>query len=69
MKKTAAVFIVLLGLPVFLFIYQPSWQLGGIGLLLGGIGVTLTPIVILISLLYTAYKLWTSGDGTGPVSS
>ncbi|HEY4522250.1 MAG TPA: hypothetical protein VJH91_01265 [Candidatus Paceibacterota bacterium] len=62
LKKIAAIAVVVLGLPVFLFIFQPSWQLGGIGLALGMLGMTVTPLVVLGSLLYTAYKLWTSGD-------
>ena len=60
MKKVAAIAVVLLGLPAFLFIFQPSLQLGGLGLALGMIGITLTPIVVLGSLLFTAYKLWTA---------
>lgn len=66
MKKIAAVAVVLLGLPAFLFIFQPSWQLGGLGLALGGIGMTLTPVVVLGSLLYTAYKLWIAENTTSP---
>lgn len=58
MKKVAAVAVVLLGLPVMLFVYQPAWQLGSLGLALGGIGMTLSPLVVLFALLYTAHSLW-----------
>lgn len=53
-----AVAVALLALPAFLFIYQPSWQLGGIGLALGGIGMTLTPIAILYAVGYLLVNEW-----------
>jgi|GEM_PF-5109069 len=58
MRKALAVVVALLTLPAFLFIYQPAWQLGGIGLLLGGIGMTLTPLAILIASGYLVYNEW-----------
>lgn len=47
-----------LSLPALLFIYQPSMQLGGIGLLLGAIGMYLTPIAIFGGLGYWVYREW-----------
>ena len=58
MKKVAAVAVVALGLPALLFVYQPSWDLGGLGLALGGIGMTISPLVVLFALVYTAHSLW-----------
>lgn len=49
----------ILSLPVLLFIYQPSMQLGGFGLLLGMIGMTISPIIIfgiLIGLIVESRK-------------
>lgn len=62
MKKILAVVLFVLTLPVLLFVYQPSWQLGAFGLLLGGIGMTLSPLAMLGLGLYGAYTLWKSGD-------
>lgn len=58
MKRVTTILIVLLVLPVFLFIYQPAWQLGGLGLVLGGIGITLTPLAILYLLYYYVRREW-----------
>jgi hypothetical protein len=57
-KRVTTILIVLLALPVFLFIYQPAWQLGGLGLVLGGIGITLTPLAILYLLYYYVRREW-----------
>ena len=56
-KRTIYILIFLFSLPALLFIYQPSWKLGGIGLLLGMIGMTLTPIAIFGGLLYFGQAL------------
>lgn len=58
MRKTLAVVGALLALPVFLFVYQPEWKLGGIGLLLGFIGMTISPLVILFALGYMLRSEW-----------
>ncbi len=57
-KKLLAVALVLLSLPILLFVYNPSMQLGGFGLLLGIIGMTVSPLVLFGSLLYLVKKLW-----------
>lgn len=46
----------ILSLPILLFIYQPSMQLGGFGLLLGMIGMTISPIIIFGILLTLIFK-------------
>lgn len=58
MQKIAAVAIFLLGLPVFLFVYQPEWKLGAFGLLLGALGMTVSSAIVLFALGYTAVSLW-----------
>lgn len=45
-------------LPVFLFIYQPAWKLGGLGLALGMIGISITPLTILYLLYYFVRNEW-----------
>jgi hypothetical protein len=51
-RKALVVVLALLALPVFLFVYQPSWQLGGIGMLLGALGMTISPLIILGFIIY-----------------
>lgn len=58
MKKILAIAVLVLGLPGFLIIYNPSMQLGGFGLMLGMIGFTISPLVLLGALVYTTVKLW-----------
>ncbi|MDO8435115.1 MAG: hypothetical protein Q7S89_00310 [bacterium] len=58
MRKYIVLLLALLALPVFLFIYQPSWQLGGLGMLLGFIGMTISPLVILFALGYWVKQEW-----------
>lgn len=56
MKKILLIIIFLLTLPMLLFVYQPSWELGGFGLLLGFIGMTLSPILAYGLLIYFIVK-------------
>ena len=58
MKKVLLIVMVLFALPALLFIYQPSMQLGAFGLLLGFIGMTLSPIILFGSLFYVVKKEW-----------
>jgi len=58
MKKFTVILVVLLTLPVYLFIFQPSMQLGGFGLLLGVIGTFISPLLILFLLYYYARHEW-----------
>jgi len=48
----------LLSLPVLLHVYQPTLRLGGPGLILGGIGMTLSPLILYGALLYVIGKEW-----------
>lgn len=58
MKKIWVILVVLLTLPVYLFIFQPAWPLGSFGILLGAIGMFVTPIIILYLLYYFASREW-----------
>jgi len=51
-NRTIVLLIGLLILPAFLLIYNPSMKLGGLGLVLGGIGYYISPLLILLSLVY-----------------
>jgi hypothetical protein len=51
-RKSAVIVAALLALPIFLFVYQPSWQLGGIGLILGALGMTISPLIVLGFIVY-----------------
>ena len=50
--------MVLLSLPVLMHIYQPAWQLGGFGLMLGAIGYTLSPLILFSALMYVVVLKW-----------
>lgn len=58
MKRPLVIGMVLLSLPVLLHIYQPDWQLGGFGLMLGAIGYTLSPLILFSALMYVAILKW-----------
>lgn len=58
MKRHLIVAMVLLSLPALLHIYQPAWQLGGFGLMLGAIGYTLSPLILFTCLMYVAILQW-----------
>jgi len=58
MKKLLVLLVILMVMPVFLFIFQPNWQLGGLGLLLGVIGIYVTPLAILFLLYYYVRIEW-----------
>ncbi|HUS96380.1 MAG TPA: hypothetical protein VMX97_06555 [Hyphomicrobiaceae bacterium] len=59
MRKASIILAVLLSLPALLFIYQPSMKLGGVGLLLGIIGMTISPLILFGALAYFVYNEWT----------
>ena len=58
LKRMLLVLLVLLSLPIALPIYNPSLQLEGLGFLLGGIALTISPVVLFGSLLYLVTRLW-----------
>lgn len=58
MRKAILISAVVLSLPALLFIYQPSMKLGGFGLLLGVIGMTLSPLILYAALAYLVFKEW-----------
>jgi hypothetical protein len=58
LKRMLLVLFVLLSLPIMLPVYNPSLQLEGVGFILGGIAMTLSPVVLFGSLLYLVTRLW-----------
>lgn len=46
MKMLLHAVLILLALPILLLVYQPGWHLGGAGLLLGAVGMTLSPLIL-----------------------
>ena len=58
LKRILLVLLVLLSLPILLPVYNPSLQLEGLGFILGGIAMTLSPVVLFGSLLYLVTRLW-----------
>lgn len=51
-SRTFLVIALLLSLPILLHVYNPSMRLGGIGLLLGFIGMTVSPLILFGILIY-----------------
>ena len=58
MKHLGLILLVLFSLPALLFIYNPSMQLGGLGMLLGVIGMTLYPLLLFGVLLKFVWEKW-----------
>ena len=58
LKRILLVLLVLLSLPIVLLVYNPSLQFEGLGLILGGIAMTISPLVLFGSLLYLITRLW-----------
>ena len=58
MRKLIITILVVLSLPIYLLIYNPSMQLGGLGLILGGIGTVISPLTILALLVYIILQEW-----------
>lgn len=58
MKKIFCVMLILVVAPVFFFIYQPSLQLEGLGMAIGVVGMSLTPLAILFLLYYFLRNEW-----------
>ena len=58
MRKIVLILMALLSLPILLFVYQPSLQLGYWAFALGNIGRTLSPLILYGALLYVIVKEW-----------
>jgi len=58
LKRILLVLLVLLSLPILLPVYNPSLQLEGLGVILGGIAMTISPLLLFGSLLYVVTRLW-----------
>ena len=58
MRKILLVVAVLLSLPILLHVYQPPMRLEAFGLLLGIIGMTLSPLILFGALAYLVYTQW-----------
>jgi hypothetical protein len=46
------IFALILSLPILLHVYNPSMQLGAFGLLLGFVGMTVSPVILFGILIY-----------------
>jgi len=51
-SKPALIAALVLSLPILLHVYNPSMELGALGLLLGIIGMTISPIILFGILIY-----------------
>jgi hypothetical protein len=58
MRKAGLILAALLSLPILLFVYQPSLQLGVWAFVLGNIGRTLSPLILFGALAYVISKEW-----------
>jgi len=58
MRKLLLIAAVLLSLPILLHVYQPSLRLEAFGLLLGVVGMTLSPLILFGALAYLVYSQW-----------
>ena len=58
MKKLGLILLLLLAFPILLHVYNPSMQLGGFGLLLGMIGMTVSPVILFFTLGAFIAKHW-----------
>ncbi len=58
MRKNTIIYILitLLSLPILLHVYNPSMELGGLGLFLGGIGYFVSPILMFGTLIWLIIK-------------
>ena len=48
----------LLSLPILLHVYNPSMRLEWLGLLLGIVGMTVSPLILFGALAYFVYSEW-----------
>jgi hypothetical protein len=58
MRKIGLVLLLLLSLPILLFVYQPSVQLGAAAYILGTIGRTLSPLILFGALAVFIARNW-----------
>jgi hypothetical protein len=56
MKKLKILLVIIAGLPILFHVFNPSAELGGIGLFLGFWGMFISPVVIFGFLLYLLLK-------------
>src|SRR5262249_20815834 len=58
MRRFALIVLGVLSLPILLFVYQPSVELGPLAYVLGTIGRTLSPLILFASLAYLIASEW-----------
>lgn len=58
MRKAALIAVIVLSLPILLHVYQPSMRLEAFGLLLGVIGMTISPLILFGALAHLVYTHW-----------
>ena len=61
-KKGNIIIIIIASLPILLHVFNPSMELGALGLFLGGWGMFISPVVIFGFLFYLLFKK-DGGDG------
>ena len=58
MRRVVLIAAVMLSLPLLLHVYQPSMRLEAFGLLLGVIGLTVSPLILFGALAWVVYQQW-----------
>ena len=58
MREVLLVLAMLVSLPILLHVYEPSMRLEWVGLLLGIVGMTLSPAILFAALGYVVYREW-----------
>jgi len=58
MRRIVLILMAVLSLPILLFVYQPSLQLGVWAFVLGNIGRTLSPLILYGALAYVIANEW-----------
>ena len=57
-RRILLVLLVLLSVPILLPVSNPPLRLEGLGLILGAIAITISPVLLFGSLLYLVTRLW-----------
>lgn len=63
-RRITVVLLGLLALPVFLFVYNPALKLGGLGMLLGALGMTISPLIVLGFIVYVVIQEFKRKSGS-----
>jgi hypothetical protein len=58
LRRLGLVLLILLSLPILLIVYNPSMELGGLGLMLGAVGWVISPLLLFGVLLKFVSEKW-----------